>query len=203
MSAATPYPLQWPAGRPRTKVRRNGLFGTRQGQDKKRMTPATAFERLSNELDKLGARYPVLSTNLETTLNGRPRSDHANPSDPGAACYFQLEGIPHCIACDAFERVADNIAAIAAHIEALRGIDRWGCSTQAEAFSGFRQLEAPGTKSWRAVFGFPADWSPSRNDLVAEYHRLAHERHPDREGSHDMMAELNAAYDQAKKEIPR
>jgi hypothetical protein len=93
------YPLEWPLGWKRCRSRRNGQFSmTREDRRPegtlKRSTPvnmATATERLEDQLEKLGAREPVLSTNVTLTMGGRPRGDE-NPSDPGAAVYFKFRG---------------------------------------------------------------------------------------------------------------
>jgi hypothetical protein len=82
------YPLQWPQGRPRTASPRTGRFSkttrTRQGWDQKvELTVADAVGRLQDEIDRLGARQYVLSTNLELRLDGLPRSSQAEPRDPG------------------------------------------------------------------------------------------------------------------------
>jgi hypothetical protein len=120
------YPLQWPAGRARkpADARIHGKFNTKRSSGRymetKALTVADALARLQDELDRIGARLPVISTNLETRLDGLPRSGQGEPSDPGVALYFQLQGKPHCMPCDTYTRVAQNIAAIAAHIEATR-----------------------------------------------------------------------------------
>lgn len=198
------YPLAWPAGRPRTPAgqRRRTQFKTRREGNGwlKSITVAVARERLSRELERLGARYTVLSTNMELRLDGQPRSDRAEPSDPGVALYFRLGDKPHCMPCDKWDTVGGNIAAIAGHIEALRAIERYGVQSLEEAFSGFVALPEPGNRPWRDVL-------ECRNqavtlDLVeAMYRRLARERHPDLGGSDEMMAELNAAIESARADL--
>lgn len=190
----TPYPLQWPANRPRTPVasRRNGKF-MRRG---KWLTIADALSRLQHELDRLGAELPVVSTNVKVRLDGLPRSDQGHPEDPGIAIYFQLDGDPICMPCDTYTWVADNIAAVAAHIEATRAIERYGVVSLKEMFSGFAAISAqPGQRAWWAVLGIKAEATPSQ--INEAYRRLARERHPDQGGSDDAMAELNMARDQA------
>ena len=76
--------------------------------------------------------------------------------DPGAAVYFKLESVPEglVLACDRWLRVEDNIAAVAAHIRALRGIDRWGVGSVRQAFAGYKRLtggDAP--TPWWEVLG--------------------------------------------------
>lgn len=143
------YPLQWPQGRPRRAARKEGRFGTsRQRGDyswrsHSEITVAEALKRLQTEVDRIGGRYAVISTNLETRLDGLPRSGQREPADPGVALYFQLDGKAHCMPCDTYTKVAHNIAAIAAHIEATRAIERHGVASVSEMFAGFVALPPP------------------------------------------------------------
>lgn len=197
------YPLQWPVGRPRKANRKRATFGKKANNGRwiemKELSVADALARLQDEFDRIGARQPIVSTNLETRLDGLPRSGQGEPRDPGVALYFQLDGQPHCMPCDTFDRVADNIAAIAKHIEATRAIDRFGVASIREMFTGFAALPAPGAqRPWREVLEFAAGEVVSRDMIDARYRRLASLRHPDRlGGSHDAMAELNRARDEA------
>ncbi|WP_246676740.1 MULTISPECIES: J domain-containing protein [unclassified Mesorhizobium] len=169
------------------------------------MSVADALSRLQDELDRIGANLPVVSTNLQTRLDGLPRSGQSEPSDPGVALYFDLAGKPHCMPCDTYSRVAQNIAAIAAHIEATRAIERHGVSSVAEMFAGFTALPAPGAKRpWQVVMDFMPGDGPqiTREVIESRYRRLASIRHPDKpSGSHAAMAELNAARDEALKAV--
>lgn len=206
------YPLAWPHGRPRRRpqARKPGKFGKatwREGyggnrySTKGELTVADARRRLQDELDRLGARLPVISSNMELRLDGLPRSGAREPEDPGVAVYFQLNGKPHCMPCDTYLRVADNLAAVAAHIEATRAIERHGVATVAEMFAGFQALPAPGARRpWWEVLGFVHDRVTL--DAVEEVYRsLARKRHPDAGGSVEAMAELNAARDEAREAL--
>lgn len=201
------YPLQWPAGRPRKVQRKRAAFGKRVNNGKwdetKNLTIADALSRLQGEVDRLGARYPVISSNLELRLDGLPRSGQSEPRDPGVALYFDLNGKPHCMPCDTYDRVADNIAAIAKHIEATRAIDRFGVATVSEMFAGFAALPAPGAKrSWVEVLGLGDGENITRATIETQYRILASKRHPDTPtGSHQQMAELNVARDEALKAV--
>lgn len=195
----TAFPLQWPSGRPRTAPakRRRGKFSTstdsgRGWRDSKPLTVADARGRLQRELARIGARLPVISSNVELRLDGAPRSGRPEPEDPGVAVYFQLAGRPHCMPCDTYGRVADNIAAVAAHIKATRAIERHGVATVSEMFAGFMALPPPSAvRPWHAVLGVAP--TAGRDEIEAAYRRLARERHPDAGGSDAMMSELNVA----------
>jgi hypothetical protein len=195
------YPLQWPQQRLRTSWtrRKNGAF-RKDGHD---ITTREAMTRLRRELDKLGVSSFVLSANLARNIDGTPRSGQPQPSDPGIALYFQLKGKPHCMPCDTYNRVEQNIAAIAAHIDATRAIERYGVSTVAETFTGFVALPAPGAKRpWREVLGVDPTWIGGASEIEVRYRTVAKNLHPDLPGgSHDAMAELNAARGAAIREL--
>lgn len=198
------FPLQWPTGRPRTKVRRGAPFNRKTERGGSRdLTIAEALDRLQRQLDLLKATDYVLSSNLRLRLDGMPASQQSEPDDPAVALYFQLKGQSHCLPCDTFERAADNIAAIAKHIEATRAIERYGVASVREMFTGFAVLPAPGARRpWREVFGYRDDARPLRGWVDARYRELAKVRHPDKPGgSHDLMSELTRARDEALKEI--
>lgn len=198
--AATPFPLAWPSGKTRRdpNKRRDGKF--KSTHDRGGLIPITvavALNRLERELDAIRARYPVVSTNLEVRRNGLPRSGQPEPADPGVAVYFHLDKKPHCLPCDTYRRVADNIAAIAAHIEATRAVERHGVASVTEMFSGFAALPAP--TDWRRTLEI--NGTPTRAAIEEAYRRLARGRHPDTGGSHVAMTELNAAKTAALREI--
>lgn len=184
------FPLQWPTGWPRAKQRSTAQFSQAGARGYKvEVTVATARERLQRELDLLGAGYPTLSTNIELRLDGQPRSGQPEPADVGAAVYFQLQRKPIALACDRWNRVADNIVAIAKHIEALRGMDRWGVGTAAQAFAGYQTLAAP--EQWWQVLEVPA--SATRAEIDNAYRAKAKRAHPDTGGSDAAMSRINAA----------
>ncbi len=208
------YPLHWPPTRPRTPPakRRRGKFnkkewqyredGTRSWQASRDITVADGLGRLRAELDRIGAKLPVISSNIELRLDGWPRSDQRRMTDPGVTVYFQLAGKPHCMPCDTYDRVSDNLAAVAAHIEATRAIERHGVATLSEMFAGFLALPPPSdVRPWRQVFGFQTGHTVTAEAVEASFRVLARERHPDTGGSDAMMAELNAARAAARKEL--
>ncbi len=212
--APTRFPLAWPAHRPRTKNRKSGPFKQQRNDTSytshKPIGVPAAMDRLDAELERLGAKLPILSSNVETRLDGRPRADR-NPTDPGVALYFQMGGKPHTMACDTYYEVAQNIAALAAHIEATRKIERLGVATAAEVLHAFTSLpppaSAPVAKTWREVLGFtphfPDGLSPAEAAGVVRerWKDRATAAHPDRGGTDAAMSELNAARDAALKEL--
>lgn len=198
--SVTAYPLQWPQGWPRAKYRSTARFNKKVSNGRytetKQVSVMDARCRLQDELDLLGASYITLSTNAELRLDGAPRSVRQDPDDPGAAVYFRLSGKDTALACDKWDRLADNIVALAKHIEALRGMDRWGVGTAAQAFAGYQQLPAPVPEQWWHVLGVGIQATAAEIDTA--YRAKAKEAHPDKPGGSDAaMARLNAARDQA------
>jgi hypothetical protein len=201
------YPLHWPSHRPRKKTRVAGSF--KSGQQPITLTPA--LDRLENELRRFGAMHVVISTNIEPRLDGRPRAGQPQPTDPGAVAYCSIRGKPFALACDTFNKVEQNIAALAAHIDATRAQERYGVASAEESLQAFSALPPPATgpvvRPWREVlsFGptFPTDMEPQDAALVvgAKFKRLAEKLHPDKGGTTEAMAELNCAKDEALKEI--
>ncbi|HWH73393.1 MAG TPA: J domain-containing protein [Methylibium sp.] len=208
----TAYPLQWPEGWKRTPAgsRDYGRFArrgeARSGSSWRPLTGVTvhqAITRLRAELERMGIHSDdvVISSNVPLRLDGLPRSDAREPADPGAAVYWIDSGATRCMAIDRYTKVAQNIAALAATIEAMRAIERHGGAAILDrAFTGFTALPAPSAKrDWWEVLGVARDCT--RADIRAAYRRLASAAHPDRPGgSHERMAELNAAQDAALRE---
>jgi hypothetical protein len=191
------YPLEWPLGWVRAKSRVPGNFKS----GKERISLFKANQRLEDELERLGAKNLVLSTNVSLRMDGRPRSDE-RPKDPGAAVYFSFRGKATVLACDRYVDVAQNVAAIAAHVEALRGMDRWGVGTVEQALAGYKALPADTAADWRAVFGYKPGERTTVEDLKSRFKLMARDRHPDRlndDGS--AMAHLNRARDYAIAEL--
>lgn len=217
----TAYPLAWPAGWPRKTdaQRADARFNRKARQtvnysgggsssylSSKALTVSDGVKRVLDELARLGARpgFTVISTDVVLRLDGLPRSGQREPADPGAAVYWRdRNGDQRVMAIDQYRAVADNLAAIAATLEALRAIERHGGAQILDrAFTGFTALPAPAAaRSWRDVIGV----DPDERDLAAvraAYRRRAAAAHPDRPGgSHDDMAALTAAMRQAEQEL--
>jgi hypothetical protein len=171
----------------------------------KKVTLPTARERLVDQLGRLEAGAIIVSTNMELTRYGEPRADRKAPDDPGVAVYFELHGKDRVLACDKWDSVAGNMAAIANHIDAIRRVDRYGVGTLDQAFAGYDALPPPGAHNrppWRKVFNFADDAAVDSDAIAARYRDLARQFHPDMQGgSHEAMAMLNEARDAAAREI--
>lgn len=216
----TAYPLQWPAGWKRTdpawrvqakfgKARRQVGYGDNKSwQSARDLTIAEGTARVLAELKRMGLGRDdvVISTNLRLRQDGLPYSVQAEPADPGVAVYWQDSmQARKVMAIDIYDRIADNLAAVAATLDAMRAIERHGGAAILErAFTGFTALPAPivaGMKRpWRDVLEYGN--SPSDRDGINHRFRiLASTAHPDKGGTTAAMAELNAAREEALKEI--
>lgn len=123
---------------------------------------------------------------------GRGRS-----GDPAVVLSFILDRKALTLPCDRYDTVAGNLAAIAAHLDAVRGIERWGVATVHQLLSAHAALprNAGGEgRAWWEVLEVAPIASPT--DVESAYRRLARQRHPDNGGSDAAMAELNLARDE-------
>lgn len=211
MSQDSRFPLVWPPGWRRTPDvhRKSAHFGKRvmrysdQGQPqysvKERLTISQATGRVLRELGALGTKAPIISTNLRLRNDGLPMSGQREPVDPGAAVYWtDKKKRQKVMASDQYTKTADNLAAIAATLEAMRAIERHGGAMILDrAFTGFEALPAPNV--WWLVLQVKE--TATLAEVKAAYQHLAKLRHPDAGGSDAAMADLHWAYDQAKKEL--
>lgn len=183
--------LDWPVARPRTADRQNALWKHEGG----RVPYGVALRRLHNQClmtTRPGQDWRIVEmilTRGPSLPGGRP------PTDPGAAFYFEFDGRPHVLACDKWARLADNVSAIAAHIEALRGQERWGVADLAQAFAGHVALPAP--EQWWQILGVASSADSAAID--AAWRARMRDAHPDRGGTDAAAARLNAARDQGKR----
>lgn len=194
------HPLNWPAGWRRTVSRTEAKFVGKQavygveGQANKpreRVSIAQGVARLVKQLNMLDGTAVTISSNLVLNQDGSIRRDQRQPADPGVAVYWKTrKNEPRCMAIDQYTRIADNLAAIAATLEAMRAIDRYGGAAIMErAFTGFKALTAP--EQWWTILGCKQD--ANRLEIERAFRIKASTAHPDTGGSHDAMAKLNWA----------
>ena len=211
MSNATAYPLAWPKGVPRTPVhaREYARFRKRDDGWLKSVSVAESLKRLQYELNAItrtGQAWRVtgvvISSNVELRRDGLPMSGRREPDDPGVCAYFHLDGKPHALPCDKWHRAADNIVAIAKHVEAIRGMERWGVANVAQMFAGFAALPpasgpiVEGQPPWYHVLG--VEEAASLADIERAYRHKARIAHPDTGGSHEEFLRLQDAINTAR-----
>ena len=212
------YPLAWPQGWKRTPPgqRKRGKFNkktttwhaptspgasgysnTRSGE----VSIAEGCRRVLAQLGSFGAYgEAIISTNVEVRLDGLPRSGQRAPDDPGAAVYWTDGKTKQqkVMAIDLYDRVADNLAAIAATLDAMRAIERHGgASILDRAFTGFDALPPPGSP-WAVLRLKPGASAEAINEAYRTRAKLAH---PDNGGTDQAMTELNVARDECLRQI--
>ena len=190
MTHPAEYPLAWPPGILRAERRTTAAF---------RSTLATARGNVFDSLRKFGddsgkkVSDVILSSNV-TGLSGKP------PADPGVAAWFMWDGEYRCIAVDRYEKVEWNLQAIHHVIEAERTkLRHGGLNIVRSTFRAYMALAAPDARSWRDVLGISG--AADADAIEKAWRALARKHHPDRGGDADRMAEINAARDQALKEV--
>ncbi len=187
------FPLYWPEGWKRTPSYSRTYSRFKTGF-------ATSRDILIAEVKRLGGTHVILSTNVRLRGDGLPYASEREPEDGGAAVYFTYKKNQMCFACDRYKTVKENLTAIGKTIEALRGMERWGASDMMErAFRGFAQLPDKTGRDWWEILSVQRN-SP-RSVIESSFRALAQSRHPDRGGSHQAMAELNRAREEALKEV--
>lgn len=211
------YPLSWPDGWKRAAHRTSATFGKAESRfdsasgsfrraGKRRLSISDAINRIADELGRINVKEEtvIISTNLRTNLQGVPRGDLGEPSDPGVAVYWERKGKKQCMAIDRYTRVADNLAAIAATLDALRAIERHGGGEILDrAFQGFAQLPAAivTAEPWRSVFEFASNARITIDEVEGRFRHLAKRDHADTGGNDDLMRRLLQARSEAKREL--
>lgn len=172
--------MNWPAGWPRTQGGRfDSPFASR--------TVGQAIDGLVRELELLRCESAVISRNA--VLRGVPL-------DPGIAVYFRLKGAERVLACDRWRSMEENAWAIAKHVEAIRGQQRWGVGSVDQAFAGYTAIpEKTGGEAWYETLG--VDQNANVDVIRAAWREKAKVFHPDAGGSDQAMARINAALEVA------
>ena len=153
--------------------------------------------RVALELSRFSATDVTITSNRSNPL--ATLLGFLQGADVGAAVYFRLPSGTRlrCFACDRWDRVPDNLCAIAKHLESIRGQLRWGVATIEQSFEGFAaELPAAAAqKPWWVVLGF-AEPPKSRAEIVVKYHDLCHLHHPDKRPADggELFKEIAAAY---------
>lgn len=209
MTEINSYPLHWPAGWKRTASndRKRANFNSRKDTGasyrmKRSLTVSEGIQRVLDALRKMGVPSwnVIISTNMPVRQDGLPYSGRKDPDDPGATVYwrdpFGPRDAPHkCMPVDQYDRLADNLAAIAATLEYMRGIERHGGAEVLDrAFQGFAALPEYVSRGWHNVLGVAAD--APREEVERAYKILRGKHHPDRGGDTDIFQMVQEAWKQ-------
>lgn len=193
--------VPWPAEKPRCADRRNGRFnsngklGLNQAASRVR-SAVSAFTRTGKAW-----RTKSLWIFADGVIGARGEFLNNQPAniDPAVVVSFDLDGQEYTIAVDALTDPAQNLAAIAQAIDAMRAVERYGVFTVSQLLHSFAALPAPGTSHPQRVSPFAG--MDTAADINKKYRALAAERHPDKGGSTEAMAELNRWRDEALREV--
>lgn len=101
----------------------------------------------------------------------------------------------------------DNVRAIGKHIEALRGIERWGVSSVEEAFEPFLlptaspTYQSGGQNDTFSIWWTVLNVSPNATveEIKQAYKKLSLTHHPDVGGDREKWERLSKAYQEALK----
>lgn len=195
------YPLAWPDGWPRTLPahRKDGRYHFKRGENRP-WTFAAARGALYEELGRMGAGRLVVSSNFPLNQSGEPAGNRGRPFDEGIAIYFVRRGKPYVMACDQWMGAEANMRSLALSIAALRTLERHGGGVMLErAFTGFAALPSPKT-CWEILGLTPR---ASFAEVQAAWRKRIAGSHPDQGGSEAAAAEINAARDQALRDLQR
>jgi hypothetical protein len=175
-----------------------------------RSSASIAMMKLREELTRIHATDVVLEAGFnETQLRNDdyPRAD-AKPSHPRVRLTFKKGGkLAMSMTCGGTTNWWYNVHLIAASLERMRALDRYGCIQSDEQYRGFASLP-PGqpiaTSEWASVeqaCRFLADTgglvytggSLDAAMLDRFYEQAAKRAHPDAGGSNEQMAKVNRA----------
>lgn len=215
------YPLSWPEGWKRTTVnlRTRAHFNKKERQYStpvagvqqrsymrpRAITVSDGIEPVLEQLGRMGVdrQDVIISTNVRTRVDGLPRSGEREPEDPGAAIYWKVGKQPtRSMAVDRYDRVADNLAALGATLEAMRAIERHGgAEILQRAFLGFAALPEKASQSWRLHLGFKEDEKVTADAVKAAFRTLALSHHPDKGGDGDKWQDLCLARENALRDL--
>lgn len=131
-----PYPLHWPEGVTRTLPGRRLVNSPLRTRFERAVENVAASLRGFQKDSGLKIEHVVLSSNVDLI--------NRNPSDPGAAAWFMMDGQWVAFGVDRFSKVEANIQAIHHIIEARRVELRYGgLAIVRQTFRAFVALPAP------------------------------------------------------------
>lgn len=161
---------------------------------------------LDREIENLGAREYTIEADFSESdirLDGMPRANARQPKFPGVRVAFDSRHGPLVYQTDSCQFWQHNLRSIALGLEALRAVDRYGITSRAEQYTGFRAIEAGPTDA--PTFTSPEEaitWLRSKINFVGVEgvqlktlcRLVAQQCHPDRGGSRVEWEKFSAAY---------
>lgn len=119
--------------------------------------------------------------------------------DRPVAVQFKSHKGPLKFYCDAFDQWQDNLRAIALTLEHLRTMDRYGCTSGTEQYTGFAALPAPESNGFKdaqdaATWMFTQAGSGGSTSNWQENYRICAKKfHPDLGGDVNLFKKLQDA----------
>lgn len=198
-------PLNWPDDVPMREdsERKYGKFS----KERTMLTIAQAVKRLEQEVDRLGGYNAELSANFSRNA-GRAqtiRLEVMKRENQAVCLRFNIGDQLFVMPMDGYTEAAQNIAGLAAHIEATRAIERHGVATVSQVLNNFAALPPRSgaaaikpKRPWHDVLGI----LPESTLGVAEavFRELVKLHHPDHGGDPENYREINEAIREAREE---
>lgn len=182
----TAFPLAWPLHFPRTKYRETGRFHT--GIARALGNVEASLEKFAKDSHKELCDV-VISSNVTRAIQ--------RPEDPGIAVWALWDGMQVCIPVDRYTSVSNNLQAVHYIIEARRSELRHGSLELVRAaFRGSLLATPQSGQQWWEVL--EVDERASKEEIRAAYRRKVSTHHPDKGGDTNLMAEINAAFEEAQ-----
>ncbi len=159
----------------------------------------STLELLELELDHLRATDVVISVGLrpeDIRVDGWPRSNAADPRQPGVILSFGSKHGPLRYLTDRYDGWKANARAIALGLEALRAVDRYGITQRGEQYVGWKAIPAStgGDQDSLALLVRVAKATgytgPGSKSL---FRKALLEAHPDQGGSRELLEQVQDA----------
>ncbi len=201
MPRLTEYPLQWPEGWKKTVpiARKLGHF----------QSSFTFAEReLASVVKQIGGQTGSLIINCNHYLDELTPNEvneltmDRYISSPEVVISFLRKNKEVIFACDKWLRLRDNLRALSCTIQALQKVSFWGAGEAMErAFNAFEVPALPSPRDWRAILGFTKPVIFTRDLIQRAWRDKIKTTHPDIGGYDGNVAEVNAARDEAFREL--
>lgn len=134
---------RWPGEM--TRHRKRATF--RAAWEHSRTSGMSTLDLLEREVGQLKGKNVLMQmavTDSDIRLDGKIRANARPAAHPGVILTFDSKHGPLQYAVDLFDDWQDNVRAIALSLEALRKVDRYGCTKTGEQYSGWKKLPGAG-----------------------------------------------------------
>lgn len=191
------FPLSWPQGYPVAERRTESKFNC---------TMAQARDGIITELSRLRTTDVIISTNVQIDKRGLiAAAGRLVYDNPGVAVYFKFKGEEKVVCCDKWLYLHENLRAVEKSIEAIRGLDRWGCSDIISRAMGdmkaLPQNAGNSTSEWWQVLELTPE--ATLGEAIVAAKRLKVRYHPDNmaTGDEEKFKQVQEALDKAKTKL--